>query len=72
MRKKTARRKTTKAVSKRFKVTKGGKGKKLLHSKAGRRHLAASKNRKRKRNLAKRKTAAKGDLYRLTESLPFG
>ena len=47
-----ARRKTKKAVAKRFKVTGTGK---VLASQSGRRHLAGSKNRKRKRHLAKMK-----------------
>jgi large subunit ribosomal protein L35 len=45
-----ARRKTKKAVAKRFKVTATGK---VLRGHAGRRHLLVSKNAKRKRQLAK-------------------
>jgi large subunit ribosomal protein L35 len=43
-----ARSKTKKAVAKRFKITATGK---ILTSRAGRRHLASSKNRKRMRSL---------------------
>ena len=42
------KKKTRKAVSKRFKKTATGK---VLHKKPGRRHLAASKTRKQKRRL---------------------
>jgi large subunit ribosomal protein L35 len=63
-----ARRKTKKAVAKRFKVTGTGK---LLASQSGRRHLAGSKNRKRKRHLAKMKGVDKTDEYRIKSNLPF-
>lgn len=66
-----AKRKTKKAVAKRFKVTKGGKGKKVLTSHPGRRHLAASKRRKRKRHLAKRVGVSETDTYRIISNLPF-
>ena len=42
------KKKTRKAVAKRFKRTANGK---ILHKKPGRRHLAASKTRKQKRRL---------------------
>jgi len=61
--------KTKKAVAKRFKVTASGR---LKHSKAGRRHLAGSKNRKRKRHLAARKMVHDSDVARMKECLPFG
>jgi large subunit ribosomal protein L35 len=63
-----ARRKTKKAVAKRFKVTGTGK---ILSSQSGRRHLAGSKNRKRKRHLAKMKQISKTDEYRIKANLPF-
>jgi large subunit ribosomal protein L35 len=63
-----ARRKTKKAVAKRFKITGTGK---VLASQSGRRHLAGSKNRKRKRHLAKMKLTDKTDLYRIKSNLPF-
>lgn len=60
--------KTRKAVAKRFKVTASGK---VKANKAGRRHLAASKNRKRKRNLAMPKVLDAVDAKGVKESLPF-
>jgi large subunit ribosomal protein L35 len=63
-----ARRKTKKAVANRFKITATGK---ILTSHAGRRHLAGSKNRKRKRHLAKRKLVHVTDEYRIKSNLPF-
>ena len=63
-----ARRKTKKAVAKRFKVTGTGK---VLMSHSGRRHLAGSKNRKRKRHLAKMQQIDKTDEYRIKSNLPF-
>jgi large subunit ribosomal protein L35 len=63
-----ARRKTKKAVAKRFKVTGTGK---ILSSQSGRRHLAGSKNRKRKRHLAKMKQIDQTDEYRIKSNLPF-
>jgi large subunit ribosomal protein L35 len=63
-----ARRKTKKAAAKRFKVTASGK---ILRSKAGRRHLAASKNRKRKRQLGKKSVVHKTMEATLLETLPF-
>lgn len=50
------KKKTRKSVAKRFKRTATGK---ILHGKPGRRHLAASKNRKRKRHL-RREVQAQG------------
>ncbi|MFZ5806735.1 MAG: 50S ribosomal protein L35 [Verrucomicrobiota bacterium] len=63
-----ARRKTKKAVAKRFKVTARGK---ILTSHPGRRHLAASKRRKRKRHLAKQSLVSETDTYRIVSNLPF-
>ena len=59
---------TKKAVAKRFKVTAGGK---VLAGQAGRRHLAGSKSRKRKRHLSKIKGIDKTDEYRIKSNLPF-
>ena len=61
--------KTKKAVAKRFKLTASGK---LKMSRAGRRHLAGSKNRKRKRHLAKGKMVSDADTARMKLCLPFG
>ncbi|MGF1679059.1 MAG: 50S ribosomal protein L35 [Candidatus Methylacidiphilales bacterium] len=61
--------KTRKAVAKRFKVTASGK---VKASQSGRRHLAASKNRKRKRNLAMPKMLDESDAKRMKQCLPFG
>lgn len=58
--------KTRKAVAKRFKVTASGK---LKFRSPGKRHLASSKSRKRKRNLGKPKTCAPGDQARLIRCL---
>ena len=63
-----ARRKTKKAVAKRFKVTATGK---VVRAHAGRRHLLQSKNAKRKRQLAKNKVTDKTDEARVKENLPF-
>lgn len=63
-----ARRKTKKSVAKRFKITATGK---VLASQAGRRHIAGSKNRKRKRHLAKTKVLDSTDVYRIKANLPF-
>ncbi len=68
MPKSIARRKTKKSVSKRIKVTATGK---LLRRKAGLRHLASSKNAKRKRNLGKVGQVDKTMVARVLECLPF-
>lgn len=60
--------KTKKAVAKRFTLTASGK---LKRSQAGRRHLAASKNRKRKRHLASRELVSEADTKRMKICLPF-
>lgn len=68
MPKSIARRKTKKAVAKRFKVTGTGK---VLRGHASKRHLLASKSGKRKRHLAKAGLVDKTDLARIKENLPF-
>jgi len=68
MPKSIARRKTKKAVAKRFKVTGTGK---VLRQQASRRHLMASKNAKRKRQMAKAALVDKTDEKRIKENLPF-
>jgi len=69
MPKPVARRKTKKAVAKRFKVTGSGK---VLRAQASRRHLLSSKNAKRKRQLAKNVLVDVTDMARIKENLPFG
>ncbi len=63
-----SRSKTKKAVAKRFKITATGK---VMASQSGRRHLASSKNRKRKRHLAKDKQVDATDEYRIKSNLPY-
>jgi large subunit ribosomal protein L35 len=60
--------KTKKSVAKRFKITARGK---VMRSRAGRRHLLASKNAKRRRNLGTSKEVDPTDTYRITQCLPF-
>lgn len=60
--------KTRKAVSKRFKITGTGK---VMRSRAGRRHLMATKNAKRRRSLNGAPVVDKTDTYRITQNLPF-
>ena len=60
--------KTKKAVAKRFKLTASGK---LKRAKAGKRHLAASKNRKRKRRLSAPGLVSDSDTKRMKVCLPF-
>jgi large subunit ribosomal protein L35 len=69
MPKPVARRKTKKAVAKRFKVTGTGK---VLRAHASRRHLLSSKSAKRKRQLAKSALVDPSDVARIKENLPFG
>lgn len=64
-----SRSKTRKAVSKRFKISASGK---VKTSRAGRRHLAGSKNRKRKRRLASPKMLSDSDLGKVKQNLLFG
>ncbi|HEX4667922.1 MAG TPA: 50S ribosomal protein L35 [Chthoniobacterales bacterium] len=68
MPKSIARSKTRKAVAKRFKITATGK---VLRSHATRRHLMATKNAKRKRQLAKSAVVHKTDEQRIKANLPF-
>ena len=68
MPKSIARRKTKKAVAKRFKVTGTGK---VLRGHASKRHLLASKSSKRKRQLGKAGLVDKTDIARIKENLPF-
>jgi large subunit ribosomal protein L35 len=68
MPKPTARRKTKKAVAKRFKVTGTGK---VLRSQSSRRHLLVNKSSKRKRQLGKSLVVDATDVARIKENLPF-
>jgi large subunit ribosomal protein L35 len=63
-----ARRKTKKAVAKRFKITATGK---VLRGQAGHRHFLVSKSAKRKRHLAKNAVLDRTDEGRVKENLPF-
>ena len=63
-----ARRKTKKAVSKRFKITGTGK---VLYRHSGKRHLLSAKSSKKKRQLGKAGVVDKTDVARITENLPF-
>lgn len=63
-----ARSKTRKAVAKRFKITGTGK---VLRGHATRRHLMATKNAKRKRQLAKSAVVHQTDMKRIKTNLPF-
>ncbi len=60
--------KTRKAVAKRFKITARGK---VMRSRAGKRHLLATKNSKRRRNLGTSKQVDGTDAYRIIQNLPF-
>jgi len=60
--------KTKKSVAKRFKITATGK---VLRFRAGRRHLAKTKNAKRRRRLGKVAVTDSTDAYRITQSMPF-
>jgi large subunit ribosomal protein L35 len=68
MPKSIARRKTKKAAAKRMKVTGTGK---IMRRKPGLRHLASSKNAKRKRNLGKDGQVHETMVARIRECLPF-
>ena len=63
-----SRRKTKKAVAKRFKITGTGK---VMRRQAGLRHLASSKSAKRKRKLGKAMLVDKTDWARIKENMPF-
>lgn len=60
--------KTRKAVAKRFKITGRGKVMRML---AGKRHLMATKNAKRRRRLGTAKVIDSTDAYRVLQNLPF-
>jgi large subunit ribosomal protein L35 len=60
--------KTKKSVAKRFKITATGK---VKRSRAGRRHLLASKSPKRRRSLGKATPVAEQDAHRIQQALPF-
>ena len=64
---KKVKKKTRKAVAKRFKKSANGK---IMHKKPGRRHLAASKTRKQKRRL--RQTVTAGGKIAKSLSLELG
>jgi large subunit ribosomal protein L35 len=59
---------TKKSVAKRFKITGTGK---VMRAHAGRRHLLATKNAKRRRKLRESAVVDPTDAYRVTASLPF-
>jgi large subunit ribosomal protein L35 len=56
-------------VAKRFKLSATGK---VLRPHAGRRHLLASKNAKRRRRLRESVAIDATDAYRVKQNLPFG
>lgn len=60
--------KTRKSMAKRFKITAKGK---VKIARAGRRHLAKSKNRKRMRKLASGKILSVADAPNIKANLPF-
>lgn len=60
--------KTNKSLAKRIKVT---KKKKFSRSRAGRRHLLSSKNKKRKRSLRKKTTMPRGQSKVVKTCLPY-
>lgn len=60
--------KTKKSVAKRFKITGTGK---VMRRRAGLRHLAQSKNPKRRRHLGKNAGVDATDTYRILQNLPF-
>ncbi|HZV36404.1 MAG TPA: 50S ribosomal protein L35 [Verrucomicrobiae bacterium] len=60
--------KTRKSVAKRFKITGTGK---VMRPHAGKRHLLASKNAKRRRSLGELARIDPTDAYRIKQNLPF-
>ena len=60
--------KTKKSVAKRFKITARGK---VLRRHAGKRHLLAGKNPKRRRALGRATVIDPTDAYRIKQNLPF-
>ena len=61
--------KTHSGAKKRFKITKGGKGKKALSRHAGKTHILQKKSPKRKRQMDNPVVVAKADLKRVRELL---
>ncbi len=61
--------KTHSGAKKRFKITKGGKGKKALARHAGKTHILQKKSPKRKRQMDNPLGVAKADLPRVRELL---
>jgi large subunit ribosomal protein L35 len=59
---------TKKSVAKRFKITGTGK---VMRNHAGKRHLLATKNAKRRRRLGHSTEVDPTDAYRIKQSLPF-
>jgi large subunit ribosomal protein L35 len=59
---------TKKSVAKRFKITARGK---VLRSRAGKRHLLATKGPKRRRSLGTAVLVDPTDVYRIKQNLPF-
>lgn len=55
-------------MAKRFKITGTGK---VMRSHAGKRHLLATKNAKRRRRLGADAELSPTDTYRITQNLPF-
>lgn len=55
-------------MAKRFKITATGK---VMRSHAGKRHLLATKNAKRRRRLGSAAVLSETDTYRITQNLPF-
>ena len=55
-------------MAKRFKITGTGK---VMRMRAGKRHLLATKNPKRRRSLGTAKVVDSTDTYRITQNLPF-
>jgi large subunit ribosomal protein L35 len=60
--------KTKKSVSKRFKITAGGK---VVTQHAGKRHLLSGKSANRRRRLGTAKVLDVRDEYKIKASLPF-
>lgn len=60
--------KTRKSISKRVRVT---KKKKVMRSKAGRRHLMSGKDAKRKRGLRKKTNVACGNKKTMKRAMPY-
>jgi large subunit ribosomal protein L35 len=56
------KKKTRKALAKRFRITSKGK---VLHSKAGKSHLQSGKSGNRKRSLRKKTTLSKGESAKI-------